>query len=293
MISSIVDIMTPFLLAALGGLVTELAGSLVIALEGFILVGAFVALAVAGATGSALAGIAASAVFVTAAAWAFGRFTIGTKANIFITGLAVNLFAAGLTAWASAVLFGTKGVVKPAGLEPLARLSIPAIERLPVIGGLLSGHTVFAYLSWILALALAVFLKRTRTGLRIRASGMDAQAATVRGVDPDRYRLIAISLSGFFCALAGAGLSLGAGAYIPNISSGRGWIALVAIYLGGRTTGGVVAASAVFAVAEYLSNIAQGTVAIPGSLLLAFPYLVTFAVFVGYAIYKKGRGKLD
>jgi ABC-type uncharacterized transport system permease subunit len=298
MISSTVDIMTPFLLAALGGLLTELAGTLVIALEGFILIGAFSSIAVAGALSAfigtdaaSLLGTAAACVITTVLAWLFGRFTVRTKANIYVTALAVNLLAAGLTAYASAALFGTKGVVKFSSLEPISRINAPALAGIPVLGELLSGHSAFVYLSWILVILVAVYLKRTRGGLRLRAAGMDADAEYARGLDPRRYRISAITACGFFCALAGADLSLGTGAYIPNISAGRGWIALVAIYLGNRTAWGVLAASALFACAEYLSNIAQGAAAIPGGLLLAFPYLATLAVFVGYSILRGAKEK--
>ena len=54
LIHNAVDIMTPFLLAGIGGLFTELAGMLNIALEGLILTGAFFSIVFAAATGNLL-----------------------------------------------------------------------------------------------------------------------------------------------------------------------------------------------------------------------------------------------
>ena len=78
----------------------------------------------------------------------------------------------------------------------------------------------------------------------------------------------------------------------PNISSGRGWIALVVIYLGGRTPFGILAASFIFGLAESLSNYAQGFVDIPADFILAFPYLITVTAMVIVSIVRSRRGRL-
>jgi ABC-type uncharacterized transport system permease subunit len=89
-----VGIMTPFLLAAVGGLFTELAGMLNIALEGLMLFGAFFAIVSAGYTGSLLAGVLLGVAFAMLAAALFGAVSLYLKANVFIAGLATNLLAA-------------------------------------------------------------------------------------------------------------------------------------------------------------------------------------------------------
>ena len=93
------------------------------------------------------------------------------------------------------------------------------------------------------------------------------------------------------CGLAGALLTLKMGAFVPNITSGRGWIALVAIYLGNKTPMGIVIASFVFGFAESLSNYAQGAINIPADFILAFPYVITVLAMIGYSIWKHNREK--
>jgi simple sugar transport system permease protein len=100
-----------------------------------------------------------------------------------------------------------------------------------------------------------------------------------------------ILISGFTCGLAGAVLTLRLGAFVPNITSGRGWIALVAIYLGNKNPWGIVMAAFVFGFAESLSNYAQGAINVPADFILAFPYLITVLAMIGYSIWRHHRSR--
>ena len=101
----------------------------------------------------------------------------------------------------------------------------------------------------------------------------------------------AILVSGFTCGAAGSMLTLNLQAFVPNITSGRGWIALVVIYLGNKTPLGILIASFVFGLAESLSNYAQGFMRIPADFILAFPYIVTVVAMVGYSAVRHYRAK--
>ena len=112
LVHSAVEIMTPFLLAGIGGLFTELSGMLNIALEGLILTGAFFSVVLAAATGSLLLGILLGILCAMLLALLFGSVTLYLRANVFITGLATNLFASGFTIVLAYHLFRTKGVIQ-------------------------------------------------------------------------------------------------------------------------------------------------------------------------------------
>jgi ABC-type uncharacterized transport system permease subunit len=100
-----------------------------------------------------------------------------------------------------------------------------------------------------------------------------------------------VLISGAACGLAGCYLSLGLSAFVPNMSSGRGWIALVAIYLGGKRPLGVAAACFLFALADSFANFAQGFLRIPPDFILALPYAITLlALVVGAAVKRAGGG---
>ncbi len=131
--ASALEAMTPLLLAATGGLFTELAGMLNIALEGLMLAGAFFGFAAAAVSGSLLLGILAGALASSLIAWIYGSATLRLKANVFITGLAANIFAPSVTAVLSAAWFGTRSVVALAVPEP-ARPLQTSLGRIPVLG---------------------------------------------------------------------------------------------------------------------------------------------------------------
>jgi len=290
LVHNAVGIMTPFLLAATGGLYTELAGMLNIALEGLMLIGAFFGVVFAGLTGSLAVGVLLGIASSLLAALLFGLITLDLKANVFISGLATNLLASGLTVVLAFQLFKNKGVVR-FELGRLPVLTIPALQRVPLLGDLLLGHNVLVYVSWAIVAASVVVIYRTPFGLRLRGTGLNSATVASLGLRPRTYQLAGILISGFTCGLAGAVLTLNLAAFVPNITSGRGWIALVAIYLGNKTPLGIVVASFVFGLSEAFSNYAQGAIKVPADFILAFPYAITVLAMILYSIWRHLRAR--
>ena len=291
MLHSTIRIMAPFLLAAIGGLFTELAGMLNIALEGLMLIGAFFSVVLAAATGSLFLGVVLGILASIVAAYVFGFISLNLRANIFITGLATNLFAEGLTVVLAFQIFGNKGVIRFANLPKLPVLSIPSVQQIPVIGDIFVGHNILIYVSWLMVIIAAIVIYKTPFGLRIRGTGSNPGAIEAIGLSPRRYGMYAILISGFTCGLAGAVLSLQMGAFVPGITSGRGWIALVAIYLGNKNPLGILIACLVFGFAESFSNYAQGIMDVPADFILAFPYIITVVAMIAYSIIQHYRLK--
>jgi len=72
------------------------------------------------------------------------------------------------------------------------------------------------------------------------------------------------------------------------MTAGRGFIALAAVYLGGRKPWGTVLAAIVFGVADALSN-QLGTLNIPSQLVQMIPYAITILALVVNGIRNKSR----
>jgi len=286
---SAVTIMTPILLAATGGLFTELAGFLNIALEGLLLVGAFSAIAAAFYTGSFAAGLfaAISASLLISALLAFS--TLKLRSNVFIAGLAVNLLAGGLTVVLSHYFFNTKGVIIFQSDKSIPLVNIPFVKHIPVIGDLFSGHSVYVYASWLLLVCSWIAIYKTSFGYRLRACADHSMALASLGLRPDTYRWTAFLLSGFFCGIGGSFLSLNLSVFVPNMTAGKGWIALVVIFLGGRKPQGLLLAAFVFGLADTLSNYAQGLRNVPADFILAMPYLLTLLAIVLVSVWGKRK----
>lgn len=263
-ISEILTMAAPLLFATLGALCSEYAGVLAVFMDGAITFAGFVCIAVTGATGSPLAGFAAAAVSTILLLFGVARFTEYTKANPFLTGLSVNLFVSGITSWLSSAWYGTRGVITLASLGVSA--SIPRNLGFPAAVGA--------------ALLIACMLRFTSIGLHLRITGSSADALRARGVSPARYRTLSWCIAAFFAACAGYVLTLNLGAFVPNVSAGRGWTALAAVYLGYKNPLLCVGAVLIFSAAEYSTNVLQGLGNIPSTMILGLPYLLALLVFI-------------
>ena len=279
MIGQALDVLTPVLLAGLGGLFTELAGILNIGLEGMILVGAFAGLVVLHASESYLVALLAAAAAGLLLGVIFATCAIRLRANVFITGLGINLLAAGVLPFISSALFDIKGVLRFDNVAPLPRM----------LPGVLGGQTALFYLALLLVGAAHLVIYRTPFGLRLRTTGSAPELLRERGLSPERYKRLAIWISGLAAGLAGGALALRLGVYLPNISAGRGWIALVTIFLGYRAPVGVFLAALLISVTEGIANSAQAVVELPNTLLLALPYLLTLLALILYSALRRLR----
>lgn len=290
---SAVTIMTPLLLASMGGLFTELTGMLNIALEGLLLMGAFSSVICSHYTGSMVVGTLLGIACTMGLSAILAVVTLNLKSNVFITGLAVNLLSAGLTVVLCFSLFGNKGVVVFDNIPSLPLLGTPSLARIPILGDIFIGHSAFVYLSWLLLGICHYTLYGTPFGFRLRATGLHQEALSALGLSPNRYKFFAFLISGFTCGLGGAMLTLNLGAFVPNITAGKGWIALVVIFLGNKKPLGLLLAALVFGLADAFSNYAQGALQVPSDFILALPYLLTLLAMVGSSIYAKKKGAIE
>ncbi len=289
MIEGLLNSAAPLMLAGLGALISDLSGALAIFLEGFMVIGSFFSWIFTDWTGSVFLGTLLSALLAALAGWALARFVRLSGANPFIAGLALNLAASGVTLSLSAVWFGTKGVLQNPAIKIPQLVRIPLIDGIPVIGKIISGQSPFTYTAWACALILAIGLKKTVVGFRLRAVGLSYDAAVERGIHSGLYREGAWAIAAFLAALAGAALTFRAGSYSPGGIAGRGWIALAAVYLGFRNVWGVVLASLVFTLAERLGFSLQNFGSLSATALLGLPFALALLFYFFSLVVGKRR----
>jgi general nucleoside transport system permease protein len=294
MIEGLLNSTAPLMMASLGALLSDLSGALAVFIEGFMVIGSFFSWIFTGWTGSAFFGTLLSAALAALAGWALARFVRVSGANPFIAGLALNLAASGITTSLSAVWFGTKGVLQNLAIKIPQPVRIPLIDSIPVIGKNISGHSPFTYTAWACALILAIGLKKTVAGFRLKAVGLSYKAAEERGIHSGLYREGAWALAAFLAALAGAALTFRAGSYAPGGIAGRGWIALAAVYLGFRNVWGVVLASLVFTLAERLGFSLQNfghlsVSSLSATALLGLPFALALLLYFFSLVIRKRR----
>ncbi len=280
LLASLMVASTPILLAALGELVVERSGVLNLGVEGMMIVGAISGLATAVETGSPWLGLGAAALAGAALALVFGFLTQTLLSNQVATGLALTLFGLGLAA-----LMG-QGYI---GVKP-PPLPWPDLSGIPVLGRLLDQFDAVVLISLALLAAVAVFLKRGRAGLVLRAVGENHDAAHGLGYRVVPIRMAAIAFGGACAGLGGAHLSLvRVPQWTEGMTAGAGWIALAIVVFAGWRPWGVLLGAYLFGGTTVLQlNLQAAGVAIPVEYLSMSPYLITILVLV---IMSAGRGR--
>lgn len=283
LLSQVLDLMTPVLLAAMAGALCERAGVFNIALEGKMLVGAFVAVATSVAFGSPVLAIF-SAVLCTAvfaSPLALGGARLG--GDPIVIGIGLNLLASGLTTYLLGAIFGVTGTLVDPAVTALPKLVVPVLADVPVLGAIL-GHNALVYLSWLLIFVFNIYLFRTPWGLRLRGIGEVPSAAAAMGANVSRYQTAVVILAGGLCGLAGAQLALGSVAlFAENMTAGRGWIAVVAVMLGRAHPLGIAVACLGFGLADAVGLRLQGQ-GLPNQITDIAPYAITLLAMIGLGL---------
>ena len=306
-LGSSVRLMTPLLFACLAGLYSERAGVFDIGLEGKMLMAAFTAASVAYLTGNVWLGLLAGIAGSLALAMIHGLSSITFRGNQLISGVAINLLAAGLTVLVGQKVFQLGG--RTPSLEGAARfqtIKLPFADTLasvPIIGPfyrqVLSGHSILVYVALLCVPLTWWVLYRTRFGLRLRAVGENPASVDTAGISVTRMRFAAVAICGVLCGLGGAYLSTGlAAGFVKDMTAGRGFVALAALIFAKWRPWTALGATFLFAMLEAIANrypnLDLGFVTIPSAFMNALPYILTVIIlagFVGRAIPPRAGGE--
>ena len=278
-LTAAMGVATVILLAALGELVTERAGIWNMGVEGTMLTGCLIAYLVMAATGSPVLAAGAAIVSGLVVGLLIAFMTVSLRVDHFVTGLGFNLLASGLT------LFWFRSYVgggKPPGYDTIDTLPIPFLSELPVIGPVLFDQHLLTYMVFASVPLISFFLRRTAPGLEVRAAGENPHFQDAKGLSVARRQYGAVLFGSGMTALGGAFLMLAfADQFRPDISGGRGWLAIVAVIAGNwrplRTTLAVL----VFAILDSIAVHAQGVgVDVPYQFFLMLPYVASLILLV-------------
>lgn len=270
----------PLLIVALGGMFSERSGVINIALEGIMIGGAFVgvffiylmetngvsmnpqlllvlALLIAGLFG---------ALFSLLHAFA----AINLKADQTISGTAINMLAPGLGLFLAKLIFNGNSSVP---FENLFRIhEIPVLSQIPFIGPILfKGVYITTYLGIAILIISAIFLYKTKSGLRLRACGENPQAADAAGINVYKYRYIGVLLSGFLGGMGGLIYIIPISSVFNSDVGGYGFLALAILIFGNWQPYRIAAASLFFGI---MKTLAYTYTTIPVLVSLGLPSVV-------------------
>ncbi|MDF2402594.1 ABC transporter permease [Aeromonas sp. 5HA1] len=296
----------PLILAAMAGMFCERSGVVNIALEGKLLASAFAGGAAAAVSGSAWVGLGAGVGVSILFALMHGFATITHRGDQVVSGMAINILAAGLTVTLGRYWFDQGGQTPAlSGAARFAPIELPYARELydvPVIGQLyselLSGHSLLEYVAFACVPLAWWVLFRTRFGLRLRAVGEAPAAVDTAGISVVRMRYTALIIGGLLAGIGGTYLAVAQTAqFIPNMSAGKGFMALAALVFGKWKPWSAMAACLLFGfldtVAIRLQGVSIGGFPIPVQAIEALPYILTvflLAGFIGKAVAPKALG---
>lgn len=288
---ALLRVTTPILLAAMGALVSKKGGVNNIGLEGMMLFGALTGVLVSGFTSSAFLGVLGAVAVGIVMALVLGYCSLKLKADIFLTGIALNLLASGGTVFILYAMTGDKGMSGSLKSMTVANLDIPVIRSIPIIGSVINNQSILTYLAFLLVPIVFILLYKTPIGLRIRAVGEMPNAASSVGVKVIRIKYIALALSGAFAGLGGAFMSMSYVSWFSrDMTAGRGFIALAAEAMGRGSPIGTLLSSLLFGFADALSSSLQA-MELPVELLQMLPYLTTVIGLLIYSIQGSRKSK--
>ncbi len=272
---------TLLVLPALGGVMSERSGVVNIAMEGMMLTGAYAAVMTAQATHSIWGGVIGAMIAGGLMALIHAVVSINFKANQIVSGIAINIFALGLTNYLLLVQTQGQGVQSLPATLRLPTITWGPLAHIPFLGQVLFQQNIMFYVALLILGGIQFLLFRTNVGLRIRAVGEHPQAADTAGVNVRLVRYLCVISSGVLSGLGGAFLSLGiAGIFNSNITAGAGFIALAAMIFGKYTPLGTAGACLIFGLGDALAVRMQDT-GISPYLLSTIPYILTLVALVG------------
>lgn len=274
LLDSALRLSVPLLFACLAGLWSERAGVVDIGLEGKLLVAAFAAAAGAHAANSAAVGVAAAVAASLAFALIHGFAAISARGNQIVSGVAINMLAAGLTAIVGNAWYGQGGNTPP--LAGPARL-----------GDVAFGHSGLVFTALLAVPLTSLVLARTRFGLRLRAVGENPAAVDAAGLSVTGLRYRAVMIAGVLCGFGGAYLAIAQSAgFLPNMTAGLGFIALAALIFAKWRAWPALGACFLFGLLDAVAIRLQGVVVpslgeVPVQAIQALPYVLTVVLLAG------------
>jgi simple sugar transport system permease protein len=308
MLASTLRVSTPLILCALAGMFSERSGVVDIGLEGKMLFAAFAAGAAGASYSSAWLALGTGVLVAVLLSWMHGLACVSYKGDQVVSGVAINIIAAGMTVVLSIAWFAQGGQTPPVGSDVRIQSLFPgakeALGDIPWLGriageGLLS-HNALVYLALALVPLCWWVLFRTRFGLRLRAVGENPQMVDAAGVSVKGLRYAALTINGVLCGLAGAYLVLAQSAnFSANMTAGRGFMALAALIFGRWHPVGAFWACLLFGFLDAAAIRLQGVQIsgfgeVPVQFIQALPYVLTvvlLAGFIGKAVAPQALGR--
>jgi general nucleoside transport system permease protein len=280
-ISGLLVAAVPLMFAALGETISERAGVINIGLEGMMLIGAYTGFLGAYYGGSTWLGYLTGIAGGVGVALFMILFCVRLGLDQIVIGIALTLVAEGMTSLLQGAQFGTS---YPRLGNPWTP-SIPLLGRIPVLGPTLFQQNLIVYIGFALVALVAWMLRATSVGLNLRAAGERPEAVDAAGVSVTATRSYAVLATGALAGLGGAFLSVvAAGVFVPFMTNGQGFIAIVIAMLARGKPIWVVVGSLLFGVSfSLLTTLQVAGIHLSTNVVELLPFVAVMAAAILFA----------
>ena len=292
-----VRLATPIVFAAMGTFIAASSGIGNIAIESIMTFFALAGVLGSYLSGSAWVGVLAGIAIGIVTVLLIAFFSMKMGANAMLIMIALNTFADSVAIFVMFLMTGEKGTTASLTTPILGSWDIPVIKDIPILGEIISGQYVLTYVCWLIVILLFIFIYKTPLGMRMRACGLNADAARTAGINVEKLRVLSLILSGIFASLGGVYLSLN---YLKIFSrgmvSGQGWMGVAANGIAAGNYWVLILSALIFAVFRSVSIIFSSNSAIPTDLVNAIPYIAVFVILTVVSIvnyYRIKRGNVE
>ena len=277
----------PYAFAALGLIISERSGVLNLTAEGLLLVGAVAGVGTILTIGNyPLIALLVAMLAASVVSLLFAGLVVILRVNQVIAGLAIVFFCQGLTG-----LIGTLANWQNRPIAGLDKITIWPFSDIPVIGRILFVQDPIVYLVIPIFLGVALFLRSSMLGLKLRAVGESPAAADAAGLSVSLYRIGAIVAGSSLVGLAGGYISVvSVKLWVTGMVGGRGWIAVALVVFARWAPWPALAGAMLFGCIEALvPRVAAAGIRVPQYLMLMTPYLATIAVMIWVGARNRGH----
>ncbi len=296
----------PLLLGSTGEILTEKAGNLNLGIPGIMYVGG-----ISGVIGSFLYEESLSspdainpflAVMIPLLSSALGSLIMGLiysfltttlRANQNVTGLAMTTFGVGFGNFFGASIVSLTGSDIPSvaltNTSKFFKTTLPFADDLGWFGDIFLSYGFMTYLAIIIAIVVAIFLRKTRGGLHLRAVGENPATADAAGISVDKSKYLATCIGSIIAGFGGLYyvMDYACGVWSNEGFGDRGWLAIALVIFALWKPDMGIFGSIIFGGLYIVYLFIPGLALKNQELFKMLPYLVTIVVLIITSMRKK------
>lgn len=219
--------------------------------------------------------------------------TITLRANQNVTGLTLTIFGSGIANFFGGSLnklAGGVGQISVSATSKAYRTKLPFSSTTGDVGKIFFSYGFMTYAAILIAVLMALFLKKTRIGLNLRAVGENPATADAAGINVIKYKYAATMLGAGICGFGGL-------FYVMDYIKGTwandgtieklGWLAVALVIFTTWRPLNAIWGAYLFGVLYWMYFYIDGLTRASQELFKMLPYVVTILVLLFVSLRQK------